>query len=82
MNFDGNYWIGSSLRHWIFLNFRTGADKVDGKFVDDAMRELLKSRQILKGSYPYAYFLDNLKGVQSIFEFMQVSSELSDFLDD
>ena len=49
-----------------------GAD-VDAKFVEDAIKELLKSRQILKGSYPYGYFLDNNRGERTVFEFMQVS---------
>ena len=45
----------------------------DANFLEDSITELLKSRQILKGSYPYGYFLENERGQRTIFESMQVN---------
>eukprot|EP00794_Sanderia_malayensis_P017423 gene17423-19167_t len=46
-------------------------DKYDLQFLESAVKELLKSRQILKGSYPYRYFLDISSEKVIVFEFMQ-----------
>lgn len=44
------------------------------KFVEEGVRELLKARRILCGSYVYGYYLDNNGYSRTIFEFMQVLS--------
>ena len=43
------------------------------KFVQDAITQLLKARHVLKCSYVYGYFLDDVGYKKPIFEFMQVS---------
>jgi len=42
------------------------------KFVQDAITQLLKARHVLKCSYVYGYFLDDVGYKKPIFEFMQV----------
>lgn len=42
------------------------------KFVEDGVRELLKARRVLCGSYVYGYYLEDNGYNKTIFEFMQV----------
>ena len=42
------------------------------KFVEEAVTQLLKARQVLKCSYIYGYYLDPIGYKKPIFEFMQV----------
>lgn len=42
------------------------------KFVEEGVRELLKARRILCGSYVYGFYLDENGYGRTIFEFMQV----------
>lgn len=44
------------------------------RFVEDGVRELLKARRVLCGSYVYGYYLEDNGYNKTIFEFMQVSS--------
>lgn len=44
------------------------------KFVEEGVRELLKARRILCGSYVYGFYLEDNGYSRTIFEFMQVSS--------
>jgi len=48
------------------------------KFVQDAITQLLKARHVLKCSYVYGYYLEEVGYKKPIFEFMQV--ELLDFM--
>lgn len=43
----------------------------DMKFVEDGVRELLKARRVLCGSYVYGYYLEDNGFNKTIFEFMQ-----------
>jgi ankyrin repeat/IBR domain-containing protein 1 len=45
------------------------------KFVEDGVRELLKARRVLCGSYVYGYYLEDNGYNKTIFEFMQVTIE-------
>nr|CAD7400336.1 unnamed protein product [Timema cristinae] len=47
-----------------------GAEK-GTKFVEDGVRELLKARRVLCGSYVYGYYLEDNGYNKTIFEFMQ-----------
>lgn len=42
------------------------------KFIEDGVRELLKARRVLCGSYVYGYYLEDDGYNKTIFEFMQV----------
>jgi ankyrin repeat/IBR domain-containing protein 1 len=42
------------------------------KFIEDGVRELLKARRVLCGSYVYGYYLEDDGYNKAIFEFMQV----------
>ena len=42
------------------------------KFVQDAVTQLLKARHVLKCSYVYGYYLEEVGYKKPIFEFMQV----------
>lgn len=42
------------------------------KFVQDAITQLLKARHVLKCSYVYGYYLEEVGYKKTIFEFMQV----------
>lgn len=44
----------------------------DTTFIEDAVHELLKTRRILKCSYPYGFFLEPKSTKKEIFELMQV----------
>lgn len=46
----------------------------DTTFIEDAVHELLKTRRILKCSYPYGFFLEPKSTKKEIFELMQVSN--------
>lgn len=59
-----------SLHHLIFF---FSEDLKSTKFIEDSIRELLKARKILCGSYVYGYYLENNGQSRSIFEFMQVT---------
>jgi hypothetical protein len=47
------------------------------KFVEDGVRELLKARRVLCGSYVYGYYLEDNGYNKTIFEFMQVIIHVS-----
>lgn len=44
----------------------------DTTFIEDGVHELLKTRRILKCSYPYSFFLEPKSTKKEIFELMQV----------
>lgn len=50
----------------------------DTTFIEDAVLELLKTRRILKCSYPYGFFLEPKSTKKEIYELMQVSGLLSE----
>ena len=45
----------------------------DTRFIEDGVCELLKTRRVLKCSYPYGFFLQPRCTQKEIFELMQVS---------
>lgn len=49
------------------------------KFVEEGVRELLKARRVLCGSYVYGYYLEDNGYSRTIFEFMQVIKKLFKF---
>ena len=55
----------------------TGTDTVDKPyfFIEEAIRELLKARRILRCSYVYGYYLDTFGHKKFIFEFIQTEFE-------
>ncbi|RXM99585.1 Ankyrin repeat and IBR domain-containing protein 1 [Acipenser ruthenus] len=48
----------------------------DTTFIEDAVRELLKTRRILRCSYPYGFFLEPKSTKKEIFELMQTDLEM------
>uniref|UniRef100_A0A8C2G4Y2 RBR-type E3 ubiquitin transferase n=1 Tax=Cyprinus carpio TaxID=7962 RepID=A0A8C2G4Y2_CYPCA len=48
----------------------------DTTFIEDAVHELLKTRRILKCSYPYGFFLEPRSTKKEIFELMQTDLEM------
>jgi hypothetical protein len=56
---------------FIFALFAESAEK-GTRFVEDGVRELLKARRVLCGSYVYGYYLEDNGYNKTIFEFMQV----------
>uniref|UniRef100_A0A4W4FPV9 Ankyrin repeat and IBR domain-containing protein 1 n=1 Tax=Electrophorus electricus TaxID=8005 RepID=A0A4W4FPV9_ELEEL len=48
----------------------------DTTFIEDAVHELLKTRRILKCSYPYGFFLEPKSTKKEIFELMQTDLEM------
>lgn len=48
----------------------------DTTFIEDAVRVLLKTRRILKCSYPYGFFLEPKSTKKEIFELMQTDLEM------
>lgn len=48
----------------------------DTTFIEDAVLELLKTRRILKCSYPYGFFLEPKSTKKEIYELMQVRGVL------
>lgn len=58
----------------VFFSFSTGeGGPPDTTFIEDAVLELLKTRRILKCSYPYGFFLEPKSTKKEIYELMQVS---------
>lgn len=57
------------------------ASNHDTKFIEDAVKELLKARCVLCGSYVYGYYLIDNGYNKTIFEFMQVSMECLGLID-
>lgn len=49
------------------------------QFIEDGIRELLKARRVLCGSYVYGYYLEDDGYNKTIFEFMQVSRNSYNF---
>lgn len=49
----------------------------DTRFIEDGVCELLKTRRILKCSYPYGFFLQQGSTQKEIFELMQVIQHIS-----
>ena len=45
------------------------------KFIEDAIRELLRARRVLRCSYVYGYYLENCGHKKMIFEFIQTEFE-------
>lgn len=64
---------------FIFLLCTESAEK-GTKFVEDGVRELLKARRVLCGSYVYGYYLEDNGYNKTIFEFMQVTTNISSVL--
>ncbi|XP_074035864.1 ankyrin repeat and IBR domain-containing protein 1 [Leptinotarsa decemlineata] len=69
------------------LGMKKGEDTGDKgtKFIEDGVRELLKARRVLCGSYVYGYYLEDDGYNKSIFEFMQneleeVTEKLSEMI--
>lgn len=56
------------------LSLKPGEDggEKGTKFIEDGVRELLKARRVLCGSYVYGYYLKDDGYNKTIFEFMQV----------
>ena len=50
---------------------RKHCGNLDTSFLMYGMRQLLLSRQILKASYPFGYYMENERNQRTIFEFMQ-----------
>ncbi|XP_052439593.1 ankyrin repeat and IBR domain-containing protein 1-like isoform X1 [Carassius gibelio] len=48
----------------------------DTTFIEDGVHELLKTRRILKCSYPYSFFLEPKSTKKEIFELMQTDLEM------
>lgn len=48
--------------------------------MEDGVRELLKARRVLCGSYVYGYYLEDNGYNKTIFEFMQVTMNISSVL--
>jgi hypothetical protein len=63
----------------VFVLFAESAEK-GTKFVEDGVRELLKARRVLCGSYVYGYYLEDNGYNKTIFEFMQVVMHVSGVL--
>lgn len=55
------------------LSFPGEGGPPDTTFIEDAVLELLKTRRILKCSYPYGFFLEPKSTKKEIYELMQVS---------
>lgn len=51
--------------------------ETDAKFLEDAVKELLRARRVLCGSYVYGYYLEDNGYNKTIFEFMQVRLTLN-----
>lgn len=60
----------SNVKYYFYID--ASLDGVDTKFVEEAVRELLEARRVLKSSYVYGFFLDGNKEKKTIFELMQV----------
>lgn len=61
----------ANLTAWLL--FGPGeATPPDTRFIEDGVCELLKTRRILKCSYPYGFFLQQGSTQKEIFELMQV----------
>ena len=58
-------------RNLVSINLGYGGPP-DTTFIEDAVLELLKTRRILKCSYPYGFFLEPKSTKKEIFELMQV----------
>lgn len=57
----------------LFFKKKGEAGPPDTTFIEDAVLELLKTRRILKCSYPYGFFLEPKSTKKEIYELMQVS---------
>ncbi|KAJ8942883.1 hypothetical protein NQ314_009900 [Rhamnusium bicolor] len=67
------------------LNSGEDAGEKGTKFIEDGVRELLKARRVLCGSYVYGYYLEDDGYNKTIFEFMQneleeVTEKLSEMI--
>lgn len=47
------------------------------RFIEKGIRELIKARRILCGSYVYGYYLEDNGYNKTIFEFMQVKAKFN-----
>jgi len=56
----------------LFLEIIVEKDKSCTKFIEDGVRELLKARRVLCGSYVHGFYLEDNGYSRTIFEFMQV----------
>lgn len=57
---------------WFEVKVLTESGEKGMKFIEDGVRELLKARRVLCGSYVYGYYLEDDGYNKTIFEFMQV----------
>ncbi len=57
------------------INYNSNRESDAHVFIEDAIKELLKSRRILRCSYVYGYFLDTFGHKKFIFEFIQTEFE-------
>lgn len=71
MDFDTNLFK-------FFLSLLGDGGSPDTTFIEDAILELLKTRRILKCSYPYGFFLEPKSTKKEIYELMQVSLLLTE----
>lgn len=62
----------NAKRVWIFSGAGEGTPP-DTRFIEDGVCELLKTRRVLKCSYPYGFFLQQGSTQKEIFELMQVN---------
>lgn len=58
---------------FLYLSLLGEGGPPDTTFIEDAVLELLKTRRILKCSYPYGFFLEPKSTKKEIYELMQVS---------
>jgi len=49
------------------------------RFIEEGIRELIKARRILCGSYVYGFYLEDNGYNKTIFEYMQVSHKCNGF---
>ena len=66
------------IKHESYLHYNNGSfclgegTPPDTRFIEDGVCELLKTRRVLKCSYPYGFFLQPGSTQKEIFELMQV----------
>lgn len=60
----------------ICLLLTTASVEKGTRFVEEGVKELLKARRVLCGSYVYGYYLEDNGYNKTIFEYMQVKCHL------
>jgi hypothetical protein len=71
--------LRTRTQFFLFVPLLESAEK-GTRFVEDGVRELLKARRVLCGSYVYGYYLEDNGYNKTIFEFMQVIMHVSSVL--